>query len=523
MLSAISSPHLSQTRLDASGGLPGLRILSQVAAVVPEEGSIMGPSLSRDLDAAIPTYRVRTPFRLEPHSEMDVNVTVISESASACVCQCKATGPLECFCRPLLEHLQEDAYIAKLFIQTRDEGVGRIVLEISTMAPVAVVVLDILVTHDLHVSQLAASDYRPGASLRVSLPDPEPPSRRDRPDFVPTHIPAIQSGSSPEVSLPRSTDYTDTDVRPRPLSGGRGHDMRASGSVFSRSLRSSTSRPRYIRVLPSDCLFGPSQGYQDRTIRIRNVFTAPLRIRCHISSRSFAADVIHKYPELSVGHAAYTLITPAEYLVPCTNDRDHNFIEAVVRYRPDCPGARLLHAAKLIISVEDDAYPGEPKAFQVPLLGLGGYPDVSVQNLSRDVTRRLLFGRADSLSFDLFNNGTAPAFIKLSILSALKQSSEGFTASVVSPFTLHPDAGVLQPGQRQQFTLRVRPHAHLSPTTMDYAIEVCFGHEGVRLLASAYDGQGPWTALLRQLQLREDPLRLMAETLERVEVPLLVS
>lgn len=609
-LSAISSPNISRTRMDISAAeLNDLQIVSQLAAVLPDEGSIMGPTLACVPNTTIPTYRVRTPLRMPPHSEMDVSITLISDNASSCVCRTDVTGNIECFLRPLLEHLQGNAYVAKLFIRSLELGEGCATVEISRMSPVAQIVVDIMVTNDINVSHLSTTEYKPGESMHVSLKDQPAPPLAYRPDFVPLHIlhPSEHNSVSnsrtieavkqevasfydstlrPDVCLVNSSDtqlldrlesapasayntasahnkYANEDsfrlpsgvnasnspfvyqehfpdraildqpipesvelqdIRPLSPAPVPAAMPRSQHSHYSQPTGSYTiSKKKYIRVLPSDCLFGPATTVhpQTRTIRIRNIYSSDIRVECAIAPRSFASEKQSIYPELAVGASAFEIVSQSEFRIPASSDQTKNYREITIRFSPGHVNT-ILHAAKVIINVAPDVHSDQHdnRAFQIPLLGIAGRPFLTL--MGEDLSHpNALIKIGDQSSLRLKNEGLAPAFIKTAAIVQPKiPDASGYLPHAVSEaYKTIPDSCIIAPGCSKDIFI-ARTGVSNKTSEEEEVIEIRYGHEGLRLIGMAYEGRGPWAGLIKQLQLREDPLRIMGQNIEKLTIRL---
>lgn len=612
-LSAISSPNISRTRVDTSAAeINDLQVVSQLAAVLPEEGSIMGPTLACVPNTTIPTYRVRTPLRMPPYSEMDVSITLISDNASSCVCRTDVTGNIECFLRPLLEHLQGNAYVAKLFVKSLGLGEGSATVEISRMSPVAQIVVDIIVTNDINVSHLSTTDYKPGESMHVSLRDQPAPPPTYRPDFVPLHIPSPSEHGSvsdahafdavkqevasfydstlrPDVCLlnsndtqildrlesapasvyntmsvhnlhvneggsrpPSNTSYVYQehfpdravldqpipesvellDIRPAspapiPRSQCSHHSQYnkyLQNNQQSQAVSSYTvSKKKYIRVLPSDCLFGPATAVhpQTRTVRIRNIYSSDIRVECAIAPRSFASEKQSIYPELAVGSSAFEIISQAEFRIPASSDQTKNFREVTIRFSPNHVNT-ILHAAKVIINVAPDIRSDQHdnRAFQIPLLGIAGRPFLTL--MGEDISHpNALIKIGDQASLRLKNEGLAPAFIKTAAIVQPKvPDASGYLPHTVSEaYKTIPDSCIIAPGCSKDIFI-ARTGVSNKTSEEEEVLEIRYGHEGLRLIGMAYEGRGPWAELIKQLQLREDPLRIMGQNIEKLTIRL---
>ncbi|ESU36242.1 Hypothetical protein DHA2_16192 [Giardia duodenalis] len=599
-LSAISSPNISRTRIDTSTAeMNDLQVVSQLAAVLPDEGSIMGPTLSRVPNATVPTYQVRTPLRMPPHSEMDVSVTLISDNASSCVCRTDVAGNIECFLRPLLEHLQGNAYVAKLFVRSLDLGEGCATVEISRMSPVAQIIIDIVVTNDINVSRLSTTEYKPGESMHVSLRDQPAPPLAYRPDFVPLHVlhppehGSVDDTRALDITRQEVAGFYDSTLRPdvcltnssdtqlldrlesasasaygnmslhhphvnegnfRPPSG-----VDASNTVYtcqnhfpdraildqpippsanlvdvrpvSPILRGqhvesfTVSKKKYIRVLPSDCLFGPATTVhpQMRTIRIRNIYSSDIRVECAIASRSFASEKQSIYPELAVGSGAFEIVSQAEFRIPASADQTKNFREISIRFSPSHINT-ILHAAKVIINVAPDVHSDQHdnRAFQIPLLGIAGRPFLTL--MGDDLSRPdALIKIGDQVSLRLKNDGLAPAFVKTAAIVQPKvPDASGYLSHTASEaYKTIPDSCIIAPGCSKDIFI-TRTGVSNKTSEEEEVIEIRYGHEGLRLLGMAYEGRGPWAELIKQLQLREDPLRIMGQNIEKLTIRLKV-
>ena len=593
-LSAISSPNISHTRMDASAAeMNDLQIVSQLAAVLPDEGSIMGPTLACIPNMTIPTYRVRTPLRMPPHSEMDVSVTLISDNASSCVCRTDVTGNIECFLRPLLEHLQGNAYVAKLFIRSLDLGEGCATVEISRMSPVAQIIVDIVVTNDINVSHLSTTEYKPGESMHVSLRDQPAPPLAYRPDFVPLHVlHPSEHGSVDDAHVVNATkqevaSFYDSTLRPdvclmntsdtqlldrlesapasvyNTLSAHRSHgnensfrpdvsnnvyahqDHFPDRAILDQPIPASVnlvdvrpvspapqgqhvgsftiSKKKYIRVLPSDCLFGPASTAhpQTRTIRIRNIYSSDIRVECAIASRSFASEKQSIYPELAVGSAAFEIISQSEFRIPASNDQTKNFREVSIRFSPVYLNT-ILHAAKVIINVAPDIHSDQHdnRAFQIPLLGIAGRPFLTL--MGEDLSHpNALIKIGDQASLRLKNDGMAPAFVKTAAIVQPKiPDASGYLPHRASEaYKTIPDSCIIAPGCSKDIFITRTGVSNKTPEEEEVA-EIRYGHEGLRLLGMAYESRGPWAELIKQLQLREDPLRIMGQNIEKLTIRL---
>lgn len=533
-LSTISSPTFAKSAMyESLAPIKDFKVMSQLAASRPEEGNVMGPNVRAVPDTAIPTYQTVTPVQLPAYSDLNLTITMLSADAASCVCRVTSAGQVNCYCRPLLDRLDDQAYAAKLYVKALAPGEGRIVVEVSTMNPLAHIIIDVNVLDGNGLSVINDASIRPGQSLYIPETSMRIDARRPGgPDFVPRYV--SMTGESPLARSRLGQSLTGTqnskaaeiedDSQARSGRSGRNKGPRADISIYG-------GKPKYIRVLPSDLLMGPAIANRPNTkkIRVRNTYQCDLNVECFIAPRSFVISGKNIFDQLSSKHASFGIIGPKSFVVKDTGSADSNYIEVVVQFAPES-SPYCLHVAKLVLNVKPLQRPfgaantdrTSERAFQVPLLGVSGMP--YIVPFGYDLTRSLhMSSFTDETELCLRNDGSAAAFLKVSCATVNKYRNErgqGQPSGDNSRYVITPSACVIQPGCSKNFRISELHHPDGYRRRVDEqdVIEIRYGHEALRLLGMAVELTGPWAGLVETVQLRDDPLRVMGSTIETIRI-----
>lgn len=286
---------------------------------------------------------------------------------------------------------------------------------------------------------------------------------------------------------------------------------------------------RYIRVLPSDMILGPATSTRPATrkIRVRNISGRAVHVEAFIASRSFAGRHC-PFEQLVGAPKSFTLVSAKSFdLCAGQTGSPGTFAEMVIQFAPESAD-RLLHAAKIVLVVaplvagpsgENAPLASAEKSFQIPLLGVSGIPYITPigQDLSHSL-RISSFGEESEIR--LRNDGNAPAFVKLSCVAASRASRGGHADSELlsRAYSIQPESCVIPAGCSREVRIsRLQGAPGVSQDEVEL-LELRYGHEGLRLLGMATELKGPWAGVIEQLQVREDPLRVMGDNIEVIRI-----
>jgi len=336
--------------------------------------------------------------------------------------------------------------------------------------------------------------------------------------------PATRSGPTAPVTASRP---------PMASTGKMGDLLRESfGEPLREGEQAAARHPdskRYIRVLPADLILGPATSTRPATrkIRVRNICGKDIHVEAFVASRSFAGRHC-PFEQLTGAPKSFTLVSAKSFdLSTGQTGSPGTFAEMVIQFAPESAD-HLLHAAKVVLSVAPLS-PSESggrtvltaaeKSFQIPLLGVSGVPYITPigQDLSHSL-RISSFGEESEIR--LRNDGNAPAFVKLSCVAASRRAQGGYVDSELlsRAYSIQPESCVIPAGCSREVRIsRLQNAPSVSQDEVEL-LELRYGHEGLRLLGMATELKGPWAGVIEQLQVREDPLRVMGDNIEVIRI-----